>query len=621
MFNFQPKSKMCWLLLLLILFVYCSPAQASSQPIVWQPWSDEIFAQATREHKFVLLDLDAAWCHWCHVMDQQTYDDPDVRRLIGKSYIAVKVDQSFRPDISNRYHSYDLPATVIFNADGSEIVRQQGYLPPGQLVSILQAVIDDPSPGPSVTPEPVVTYATTPFFPQGLLAAVITEFESQYDVPDQGWAFGVKYLDADSVEYASVLARRGNKLQERRVLDALQVAQMVLDPVWGGAYQSLVIAVNIADRNPVARYTRIQIAGRLDSTGDSWNEPHFEKLLSVQAQFIRIYSRSYVRWHAPEYLAAAEKVHHYVRDFLTGPEGAFYVGQDADVAEANDRVAYFALDDARRRASGLPQVDRHLYARENGWMINALCELYAVTDDAATLQEAEHSASWVITYRSLEKGGFSHSDHDSAGPYLGDTLAMGQAFLALYEVTGDREWLKRADAADQFIAANFSGGSDAGFVTSKTFTDRAYKPHPDREENSQVARFANLLAHYTGDKSHEETAARAMRYLATPEIATAELSAPVLLAETQFTRPPEYITVVGGKKDAAAQALFRAALSAGPAYRRVEWWDPAEGPPLRADVKYPSQTHAAAFLSTASTCSSPISDPHVLEACCAKVRE
>ena len=100
---------MCWLILLLILFVRCLPAQVSSQPIVWQPWSDEVFAQATREHKFVLLDLEASWCHSCHAMDQQTYNDPAVRQLMEKSYIAVKVDQSFRPDISNRYHGYDLP--------------------------------------------------------------------------------------------------------------------------------------------------------------------------------------------------------------------------------------------------------------------------------------------------------------------------------------------------------------------------------------------------------------------------------------------------------------------------------------------------------------------------------
>jgi hypothetical protein len=61
------------------------------------------------------------------------------------------------------------------------------------------------SPGPSVTPEPVITYTATPFLPPGLLAAVSEEFSAQYDVPDQGWAFGLKYLDADSVEYASLL--------------------------------------------------------------------------------------------------------------------------------------------------------------------------------------------------------------------------------------------------------------------------------------------------------------------------------------------------------------------------------------------------------------------------------
>src|SRR5271165_5258285 len=282
MFKIQPKSKMCLLFLaLLILFARCLPAQVSLQPIIWQPWFDEIFAQAAREQKFVLLNLEATCCHSCHVMDQEAYNDPAVRRLMERSYIAVKVDQSLQPDISNRYHGYDFPATVIFNADGSEIKRQQGYLAPTQMASILQAVIDDPSPGPSVSPENAITYAYTPFFPPELLAAMSKDFMSQYDVPDRGWAFGVKYIDADSMEYASVLGRTGDKLQAQRVLDTLQAAQKLFDPMWGGAYQSLIVALSSPDRNPVARYTRIQIAGRLDSTGDSWNEPHFEKPLFI----------------------------------------------------------------------------------------------------------------------------------------------------------------------------------------------------------------------------------------------------------------------------------------------------------------------------------------------------
>src|ERR1700728_1007998 len=167
-------SKMRWLLLLLVVFVRPLHAQAPL-PIVWHPWSDAIFAQAAKEHKFVLLDLEAVWCHWCHVMDKETYADPTVRKLMGKNYIAVKVDQDSRPDISNRYEDYGWPATVIFKADGSELVKRQGYLEPRRMPWIRQAVIDDPTPGPSIESEKAISYAATPFIAPALLADVRKE--------------------------------------------------------------------------------------------------------------------------------------------------------------------------------------------------------------------------------------------------------------------------------------------------------------------------------------------------------------------------------------------------------------------------------------------------------------
>ncbi|RXH54117.1 thioredoxin domain-containing protein [Granulicella sibirica] len=562
-------------------------AQPAGAPIVWHPWSDEIFAQAAREHKFVLLDLEAVWCHWCHVMDQETYRDPAVRRLMTKSYIAVKVDQDSRPDISNRYEDYGWPATVIFNAKGGEIVKRQGYLPPVQMASILRAVIKDPSPGPSVEAEKVITYSATPVLSAALLRDVQKEFEKQYDQQGKGWAFGHKYLDADSVEYAEVLAAHGDKVQQQRVGDTLYEAQKLLDPVWGGAYQY--------------------------STGGKWNEPHFEKLTYIQAQTMRTYAQAYGQWHDPAWLAAAENVHRYVRSFLTSPEGAFYVSQDADVIEGEHSAAYFASNDRKRRAIGVPRVDTNLYARENGWMIRALCSLYAVTDDEATLREATQAARWVLSHRAIAHGGFAHSEHDAAGPFLGDTLGMGQAFLALYEVTGTPEWLNRAEEARQFLSTSFAAASGAGFVTSKSKTGHGYHPQPERDENSQVARFATLLSHYCGNQDDTKTAARAMKYLATREVAIAWLSAPALLAEREYTQPPVHVTVVGRKDDGAAKALFQTALSAGPIYKRLEWWDPAEGPLPRADVQYPKLAHAAAFLCTATACSSPIIDANVLK--------
>lgn len=196
------------------------------------------------------------------------------------------------------------------------------------------------------------------------------------------------------------------------------------------------------------------------------------------------------------------------------------------------------------------------------------------------------------------------------GRYVGHGA---EGFLSLYEVTGDREWLKHAEEARLFLAMNFAADSDAGFVTSKAPTDHAYKPHRERDDNVQVARFATLLSQYNGSMGDTETATRAMKYLVTHEVAVAWLSAPVLLAEMEFTHAPIHITVEGHKGDSAAKALFQTALRAGPVYKRVEWWDPSEGMAPRDDVQYPKLVHAAAFLCTATACSSPITDAKALE--------
>ena len=165
----------------------------------------------------------------------------------------------------------------------------------------------------------------------------------------------------------------------------------------------------------------------------------------------------------------------------------------------------------------------------------------------------------------------------------------------------------------RFLAANFTFASSPGFATSKNATDHAYRPLPERDENAQAARFANLLYQYTGDTGDQKTARRAMRYLATPEVATARLSAPILLSEAQFTQPAVHITIVGSKQDQAARGLFATASADAPLYRWLEWWDRSEEPLPRADIEYPSLPKAGAFLCTASACSSPITDVTAFE--------
>src|SRR5205085_5232905 len=124
-----------------------------------------------------------------------------------------------------------------------------------------------------------------------------------------------------------------------------------------------------------------------------------------------------------------------------------------------------------RRKQGIPRVDKHIYARENGWIIDALTAAYEATGDPTYLDESLRVANWFIANRSLPAGGFSHDTKDASGPFLGDSLSMTRAFESLYTATGDRQWLKRAQETVAFIANNFSATEMPGYVTSKVATD------------------------------------------------------------------------------------------------------------------------------------------------------
>jgi uncharacterized protein YyaL (SSP411 family) len=560
---------------------------ASGAAPAWLPWSDAVFTQAARDHRFVLLDLEAIWCHWCHVMDVTTYRDPKVLALLHKNYLTVRVDQDSRPDLSNRYEDYGWPATVVFDGAGHEIVKRQGYLTPEEMGSMLQAIIDDPSPGPSVQAEKEISFPTTDALPAALQAQLEKDYLAGFDSKQGSWGFDQKYLDVDSVELAIDRAARGDQRAAAMARQSLDAQLQILDPVWGGFYQY--------------------------STDGVWTKPHFEKIMSVQAENLRIYSEAYAQWNDPKYLHAAQAVQQFFSTFLTSPDGAFYTSQDADIVEGKHSAEYFALNDKDRRKQGVPRVDTHVYARENGWAITALAQLYEATGDTKTLDSAIRAANWITQNRALPSGGFRHGTKDVGGPFLGDSVAMARAYVALYRVTADRKWLTRAATTTAFIDKTFrananSGSAAAGFVSTVAPTDKAYKPHPQRDENVAVARVANQLFYYTGDAKFEAIGKTAMRYLAAEPIATRLPVASVLVTEYELTRPPLHLTVVGAKSDPAAQSLYTAALKYPSFYKRVEWWDTKEGKLPNPDVQYPSVARAAAYICTQRTCSPPIFD-------------
>jgi len=567
-----------------LFWLLCRTGAAAPDAVAWRQWSDGAFALARAEHRLVLLDLGAVWCHWCHVMEETTYRDPQVVALIAGHFVAIRVDQDSRPDLSNRYEDYGWPATIIFDATGRELVKFAGYIPPPRMASLLEGVVEDPTPGPSARAEPEAAAG-----PASLDAALRKDLEAlvaaRYDREKGGWGFSKKYLDWDSVEYGLVRAGAGDADAARMARETLAKSRRLIDPVWGGFDQY--------------------------SDGGDWDHPHYEKLAQFQAEGIRLYAEAYRRYRDPEDLAAARAIHRYVRAFLTSPEGASYVSQDADLVAGEHSGAYYALDDAGRRSRGIPRVDTHLYARETAWMADASVALYAATGERVFLDEAAAAAHWIVAERSGPDGGYRHDSVDAAGPYLGDTLAAGRAFLALYAATGDRSWLRLARGAADGLLRIFPASGGAGFVTAVA-QGRFAPPRPERDENVVAARFLNLLYRYTGETAYRAGAEAAMRFLSAREVAERFPAASVLLVDIELSTEPTHLTVVGPRQDPRTQALLLAAASLPGNYKRVELWDRSEGPLPRSDVEFPELDAPAAFACSGSRCSLPAFTPDEL---------
>jgi hypothetical protein len=337
----------------------------------------------------------------------------------------------------------------------------------------------------------------------------------------------------------------------------------------------------------------------------------------MQAEDMRAFALAYEIYNDSKYLQAAKDIEKFLKTFLTSPDGAFYTSMDADVVQGEHSGEYFKLDDADRRKQGIPRIDKHLYARENGWAINGLVALYGADSNQEYLDDAIKAANWVIANRSLPNGGFRHDEHDNAGPYLDDNLAMGRAFLSLYGATGERKWLVKAQASAAFIDKNFklvhTKGLAAGYAPGGVTTSGPPQT-PTVDQNVMVARFFNLLSQYTRNEVYKKMAETAMRFLASPAVGEGAgmYCGGILLADNELSNAPAHVTVVGAKSDERAKLLVQAALKYPTGYKVIEWWDRKEGPLPNSEIEFPVLDKAAAFGCAFARCSAPVYDPERL---------
>src|SRR5262249_21957206 len=153
-------------------------------------------------------------------------------------------------------------------------VKRRGYLPPDEMLSMLKAIVDDPTPGPSVEPEERVELPADALLRPAAREQQQKAYLAGYDSEQGSWGTNQKFLDWDSVEYSMTLAALNHDARAEHMVRQTLAGQLHLfDPVWGGVYQY--------------------------SAGSTWNEPHFEKIMQMQAENMRIYSLAYAQFGDP----------------------------------------------------------------------------------------------------------------------------------------------------------------------------------------------------------------------------------------------------------------------------------------------------------------------------------
>jgi uncharacterized protein YyaL (SSP411 family) len=323
---------------------------AAHQPVEWYPWCDEAFQKARREDRPILLDIGAVWCHWCHVMDHESYDNPEVARIINENFVAVKVDRDERPDIDARYQQAvgaltgegGWPLTAFLTPDGRVFFGGTYFPPvdaPGRpafvrvLLSVARYYRENRSDALAAAAELHRQLAApAPARPPGaldpgLLAVAEASIRRAFDPAHGGFGGAPKFPHPATVEF---LLRRHFRT---RAPDLLEMAVVTLDRMARGGIHDHV-------GGGFHRY----------ATDARWVLPHFEKMLYDNAALLSAYAHGYRATGR----AAFQDVVQDTADFLATvlwdeQQEAFRGSQDADVAPGDDG-SYFTWTEQEARA-------------------------------------------------------------------------------------------------------------------------------------------------------------------------------------------------------------------------------------------------------------------------------
>ena len=311
---------------------------AMHQPVQWMEWGEDAFAAARRDDKPILLDIGAVWCHWCHVMDRESYDDPDVAKIINENFIAVKVDRDERPDIDSRYQAAisavsgqgGWPLTGFLTSDGKPFFGGTYFPPLDQhgrpgfrrvLLSIASAyrekrdeAVEQAEKVVSAISQAESFGSRSADFSPAVITAIVESALEAYDARNGGFGQAPKFPHPAALDLLMDHAAR-NHDERAKELYLHTLERMAR----GGMYDQLAGGFH--------RY----------STDERWVVPHFEKMAYDNSELLKNYVHAYQATGNPFFSGVAKDILRWMDEWLTDRErGGFYASQDADDSMDDD---------------------------------------------------------------------------------------------------------------------------------------------------------------------------------------------------------------------------------------------------------------------------------------------
>ncbi|MHC4159493.1 MAG: thioredoxin domain-containing protein [Planctomycetota bacterium] len=332
--------------------------QHAHNPVDWYPWGDEAFEKAKKEDKPIFLSIGYSTCHWCHVMERESFVNKRIAKIMNEHFISIKVDREQRPDVDEIYMravqimtgSGGWPLSIFLTPDGQPFYGGT-YFPPNDMYGRIgferlllgiadawktkrQQLLSSASGLSDFLAGSIQPPAKEKLSPD-ILKTAFNDFQSSFDTANGGFGIAPKFPEMGKL---SMLLRYWQRTQDS---SALSIVQTTLDAMAkGGIYDHI--------GGGFHRY----------ATDTRWLIPHFEKMLYDQAQISKVYLEAYQVTKNEEYADVAKGIFDYVLRDMTGPEGGFYSAEDAD---SEGKEGTFYLWDPKQIASILDKEQAEIF--------------------------------------------------------------------------------------------------------------------------------------------------------------------------------------------------------------------------------------------------------------------